>query len=98
MGRLRGRKALCCLMDASTSARVWERLVSGEQLDGLGLRKTNGRMDLQGLLAPEPSVVRELAASAGDVKVLSNLVVVRGVGDCQNFCVTCVQPAGKRSG
>ncbi len=38
---------------------IWDRLVRGKQLEGLGLGTKDGRADLGGLELPEPSVVRQ---------------------------------------
>lgn len=48
-------------------AEVWRRLLSGEPLDGLGLALKNGRLDLSGLVAPQPIVERTLETPQGSV-------------------------------
>jgi len=62
-------------MDPRRAREIWARLVSGKPLDGLGLSSVDGRVDLQGLVAPAPSMLpRQMAG----VKELSNIVVIRG--------------------
>lgn len=48
-------------------AEVWQRLLSGEPLDGLGLALKNGRLDLSGLVSPQPTIERTLETPHGDV-------------------------------
>jgi uncharacterized protein YjbI with pentapeptide repeats len=57
--------------DALTTA-VWVRLLKGEQLDGLPLGERDGRIDLHGLSAPGPTVLRTLE-NAGDRMSLLDL-------------------------
>jgi len=42
-------------MDAKLTDAIWDRLVTGKRLDDLGLPLRDGRFDLRGLAAPEPS-------------------------------------------
>jgi hypothetical protein len=42
-------------MDAQLMAEVWERLRGGGCLEGLGLARHEGRTDLRGLCAPQPT-------------------------------------------
>jgi uncharacterized protein YjbI with pentapeptide repeats len=65
-------------MDPIRSAEVWSRLMSGRAVDDLGLPVVNGRTDLSGIAAPEPSVVREYVTLGANVKELGDLVVFRG--------------------
>lgn len=56
----------------------WHRLVQGKPLVGLGLALKDGRVDLRGLLAPEPSVARTFRTPGADVAVLEGTTEVRG--------------------
>jgi uncharacterized protein YjbI with pentapeptide repeats len=72
-------------MDARQAAAVWSRLTGGESLEGLGLPLTKaGRVDLQDLVAPQPTVVDQatvvdptLPAPVNLVK-FGNLIAIRG--------------------
>jgi uncharacterized protein YjbI with pentapeptide repeats len=66
-------------MDAALTAKVWKRLGAGKALDGLGLPTVDGRFDLNGLSAPQPTVAREYQVSRAYAKELTGLVVLRGV-------------------
>lgn len=46
-------------MDESLSLEIWDRLIRGNPLDGLGLNSVEGRIDLRNLELPDPSVVRK---------------------------------------
>src|SRR5215813_7919414 len=65
-------------MNPSQAAEVWVRLIGGRSLDGLGLPVQNSRIDLRGLVAPEPRAVRRYVAAFADVTELGNLIVIRG--------------------
>jgi hypothetical protein len=64
-------------MDPKQEAEVWECLVAGRPLDGLGLPIVAGRIDLRGLSAPRPKVVGEREQGALRVTQLGNLVRIR---------------------
>jgi len=67
-------------MDPKLTADVWRHLITGTSLEGLGFPMTNGRIDLRGLIAPEPSVLREyITTYRTRVEELANLVEIRGV-------------------
>jgi uncharacterized protein YjbI with pentapeptide repeats len=66
-------------MDENGTARVWASLISGKPLEGLSLPTTKGRIDVRGLIAPDPSVVRGFMTSIGQVTELGDLIVLRGV-------------------
>ena len=66
-------------MDARLSAEVWARLIGGGSLAELDLPTNGGRVDLRGLRAPEPAVLRRYVAASSEVTELGELVVVRGV-------------------
>jgi uncharacterized protein YjbI with pentapeptide repeats len=56
---------------------VWARLLGGRSLDGLGLPTVDGRTDLRGLRAPEPTIAGEIQSPIR-ARVMKNLVEVRG--------------------
>lgn len=65
-------------MDPLIAAEVWSRLGTGRPLEGLGLPLVDGRVDLRGFVAPEPSTVRQYEAPLANVREQANLAVVRG--------------------
>jgi uncharacterized protein YjbI with pentapeptide repeats len=67
------------LTEDARAREVWARLISGRPLTDLGLSTIDGRIDLRGLMAPEPAAVRELVVANANVKQLGNLISVRGV-------------------
>jgi uncharacterized protein YjbI with pentapeptide repeats len=67
------------MMNSDQDAQVWKRLTEGKSLDGLGLDSRNGRLDLSGLLAPEPSVVKSVRKTVADVSELNDVTVFKGV-------------------
>jgi len=66
-------------MDAERSDRIWERLLAGRPVDNLGLGHIEGRIDLRGLIAPQPRVVAAFSTPAADVRATSGGVVLRGM-------------------
>ncbi len=56
---------------------VLKRLIRGEPLDGLGLHLKDGRIDLSGLVVPEPVARRTIRTAIADVVQL-NVITVRG--------------------
>jgi len=56
-------------MDSASARAVWARLIASRPLSDLGLAMIDGRIDLRGLVAPEPSTVRELEKIKTDSKV-----------------------------
>lgn len=66
-------------MDPNRAAEVWGRLVSGRPLDALGLPVVGGRVDLSGIVAPDPTTVRQYMTKTANVKEHGNLVVIEGV-------------------
>ena len=65
-------------MDPIRATELWGRLLTGRSLEDLGLSVVNGRLDLRGIAAPEPSVVRRHMTAMANLNELGNLVVVRG--------------------
>lgn len=61
----------------SQSAEVWERLIGGKSLEGLGLSIKDGRIDLSGLFIPDPIVTNQFSTKIADVKVLGNLIKIK---------------------
>jgi uncharacterized protein YjbI with pentapeptide repeats len=54
-------------VDPEKNDRVWQRLLSGEELEGLGLPLKDGRLDLSGLVSPEPVVSDVVPTSMGNL-------------------------------
>jgi len=66
-------------MLSDLTARVWQRLIARESLADLRLPLTEeGRIDLRGLVAPQPSIAREYQTAVADVKALANVIEIRG--------------------
>ena len=65
-------------MNADQDTEVLKRLIQGKPLDGLGLGEKNGRVDLSGLLAPEPTVAKRFSTKIADVAVLSGITKITG--------------------
>ena len=65
-------------MDARQTAEVWARLIGGGSLTGLNLPMNGGRMDLRGLVAPGPAMLRRYVAASAEVTELGELIVIRG--------------------
>jgi uncharacterized protein YjbI with pentapeptide repeats len=63
-------------MNADQNREVWERLVQGKPLGGLGLGMKDGRLDLSGLLAPEPALVKTVRTPLADVSALDGITVL----------------------
>ena len=59
-------------MNDTLTTAVWARLLKGELLEGLPLGERDGRIDLHGLRAPDPTVLRTLEV-AGDRMSLLDL-------------------------
>lgn len=59
------------MMNPQLQAEVVRRLKSGKSLDGLGLEKFNGRIDLRGLVLPEPTVRERRQTFFGTVATAS---------------------------
>jgi uncharacterized protein YjbI with pentapeptide repeats len=67
-------------MDDQLAAVIWRRLVTGRSLDDLALPLIEGRIDLRGLHAPDPSVARRYSVERFDVTELFHLLEARNVG------------------
>lgn len=46
------------MLSESLNLEIWDRLLAGKPLDGLGLETRDGRIDVRGLELPEPTVLR----------------------------------------
>jgi uncharacterized protein YjbI with pentapeptide repeats len=66
-------------MDPSRAAEVWSRLIGGRSLDDLNLPMVGNRFDLHGIVAPEPSTVRQFTTTTANVRELGKLIVMQGV-------------------
>jgi uncharacterized protein YjbI with pentapeptide repeats len=61
-------------------AEILTRLIRGESLDGLGLRVTDGRLDISGLAVPDPTAGKTIMRTGtADVMQLMGVVKVRNV-------------------
>jgi uncharacterized protein YjbI with pentapeptide repeats len=66
-------------MDAQLMAEVWERLRGGGRLDGLGLARHEGRTDLRGLGAPQPTPFDSIRVGERDYALMRPRVTVADV-------------------
>lgn len=64
------------MMNADQNREVWKRLIQGKLLNGIGLGVKNGRLDVSGLLAPEPAIVKTVRTSLADVSTLDGITVL----------------------
>lgn len=60
-------------------AEIWSRLAEGGPLDGLGLGFRNGRLDLRGLTAPEPTAGKTTHTTIADVVRQEGLIRMEGL-------------------
>lgn len=58
---------------------VLEHLIAGRPLEGLGLARKDGRLDLGGLTVPDPSVGPVVRTRLADVATLEHVIMLRGV-------------------
>jgi len=66
-------------MNTDQNAEVWKRLILGNLLDDFGLGTRDGRLDLSGLLAPEPATVKTVRTPLADVSELSGITVLNQI-------------------
>lgn len=66
-------------MNADQNEEVWKRLIKGKVLDGLGLGVKDGRLDLSGLLAPEPAIAKTVRTPLAEVSVLDGITVLNQI-------------------
>lgn len=66
-------------MNDTLATSVWTRLLRGEPLDGIPLGKRDGRIDLRGLRAPDPTVLRTLEVAGDAMSLLDLKSVARNV-------------------
>lgn len=59
--------------------QIWDRLITGTSLGSLCLSKINDRIDLRGIVTPEPSVGHEKKTAFFNIKKYSNIIEIRGV-------------------
>jgi hypothetical protein len=64
-------------MNADQNIQVWKTLIQGRPLDGLGVGVKNGRIDLSGLRAPEPAIVKTIRTPLADVTELDAVTVLK---------------------
>ncbi|MFI5456795.1 MAG: pentapeptide repeat-containing protein [Isosphaerales bacterium] len=65
-------------MNAEQNSEIWNRLIQGMPLEGLGLGERHGRLDLKGLRGLEPFVSNTIHTPVGDAAVLGGLTKLRG--------------------
>jgi uncharacterized protein YjbI with pentapeptide repeats len=61
------------MMNADQNTEIWKRLIQGTPLDDLALDVRKGRVNLNGLLAPEPEISKRFSTNIADVAVLSGV-------------------------
>ena len=66
------------IVDKLLNAEVWDRLVRGKALDGLGLGSKDGRLDLNGLTLPEPHVKRTFDFNGIPIAEMESVHSVKG--------------------
>jgi uncharacterized protein YjbI with pentapeptide repeats len=59
--------------------QIWARLCRGESLEGLGIARVNGRLDLRNSHLPEARAVSALQTPIGDIRKLSHTTMIEGV-------------------
>lgn len=59
---------------AERAAEIWRRLLSGTSLDGCGVGAIEGRWDLRGIPAPQPTVTRVSRWRGWSVQHLADVV------------------------
>ena len=66
------------MISESLNLEIWDRLLQGKALDGLALGSKAGRIDLGGLVLPEPSVVRRYETLVAAVSEIEPGAIFRG--------------------
>jgi len=66
-------------MNENQNAEVWKRIIRGKPLDDLGLGNRDGRIDLTGLLAPKPTVIRTFQTPVANVSELGGLTILNHI-------------------
>lgn len=66
-------------MDSEQMRNVWGALLTDGDLSPLGLPTVNGRVDLRGIRAPTPELVRSFRIGGLQVREMANTVVVENV-------------------
>jgi uncharacterized protein YjbI with pentapeptide repeats len=61
----------------SQDAEVWKRLIQGRPLDGLDLGTKDGRIDLSGLLVPDPTILKTVRTPSADVSQIGGLTEIK---------------------
>jgi len=78
-------------MKADQNADVLARLIQGKSVDNCGLGAINNRIDLRGLVVPEPRVAKQLATKIADVAVLSGMTKFHEIClDSLDFTGSCL--------
>jgi uncharacterized protein YjbI with pentapeptide repeats len=58
---------------------IWQRLIQGKGLEGLGLGLIDGRVDLRGLAIPEPQPVQTVRTPIADMTKVVGITNIKGV-------------------
>jgi len=66
-------------MNCDGRRKIWERLITGNRLDGIELQLINGRVDLTAFKVPDPLVTREYNTEKANVKQFGNLIHIHDV-------------------
>lgn len=66
------------MITESLNLEIWDRLIQGTPLDGLGLETKDGRINLAGLELPEPSVVRRFQFQGVPMSEIDPGAVIHG--------------------
>ncbi len=74
-----GDSGTVLVMNKHLQSEIWTRLREGGSLTALGLPEKDGRVDLSGLMIPDPSVRDVLHTSLADIAVLEGVNELNGV-------------------
>lgn len=71
-------------MNDLLNLEIWDRLIQNKPLDGLQLETKDGRISLEGLELPDPSVMRRFRACGVSVAEIEPGAIIQGVS-CHNI-------------
>jgi uncharacterized protein YjbI with pentapeptide repeats len=66
-------------MNEVQNAEVWKRLIQGKPVDGIGLGMKDGRIDLSGLRANDPTITTTFQMPFAEVSELNGITVLRDI-------------------
>lgn len=81
-------------MTESLNLEIWDRLLAGKPLDGLGLETRDGRVDVRGLEFSEPTVMRRFQFHGRTIAETDSGVI--NAMKCCNLDFSCSRLAGLR--